>query len=95
MALILDIGSPDGTRAAAGKAGKNYNDCGITAFMNFSENFIQLPFAQGSASGCSVLIYSAHAGWGGPVNESASLTGDNGMMTLEPLSILVLSDPGT
>jgi maltooligosyltrehalose trehalohydrolase len=85
----------DSTRDISGAAGKNYEDCGITAIMNFSENFIQLPFAEGPASGCSVLIYSAHASWGGPVNEFASLTGDDGMITMEPRSILVLSDPRT
>jgi maltooligosyltrehalose trehalohydrolase len=85
----------DGTLTASGMTPKNYDDCGITAIMNFSENFIQLPFAQGSASGCSVLIYSAHASWGGPVNEFASLTGDDGTIIMEPLSILVLSDPRT
>ncbi len=69
-----------------------YEGCGITAIMNFSENSIQLPFAEGPASGCSILIYSAHTIWGGKVNEFASLTGNDGMITMEPRSILVLSD---
>ncbi len=71
----------------------NYDGCGITAIMNFSANSIQVPFAEGPASGCSVLLYSAHSRWGGPVNEFASLTGSDGMIHMEPRSILVLSDP--
>ncbi len=107
MALILEInsaqyfkgasGDPTGDEYAGGgetKEGKmKYDGCGITAIMNFSENSIRLPFAEGPASGCSVLVYSAHASWGGPVNEFASLTGNDGMINMEPRSILVLSDP--
>ncbi len=83
---------------AAGTADKErtklkYDGCGITAIMNFSANSIQMPFAEGPASGCSVLLYSAHSRWGGPVNEFASLTGSDGMIHMEPRSILVLSDP--
>ncbi len=90
-----------GTAGAAGsKAGNKdkkratakYDGCGITAIMNFSENSIQVPFTEGPASGCSVLLYSAHSRWGGPVNEFASLTGNDGMIHLDPRSILVLSD---
>jgi hypothetical protein len=107
MAVILEINSaeyfkgatcdPSGDAYAGGekmKEGKmKYNGCGITATMNFSRHNIRLPFAEGPASGCSVLIYSAHTAWGGPVNEFASLTGNDGMINMEPLSILVLSDP--
>ncbi len=99
MALILDIESPGSRTGSAlsgpetGKAAIKYDNCGVTAIMNFSENIIRLPFAEGPASGCSVLIYSAHISWGGPVNEFASLTGNDGMIAMEPRSILVLSDP--
>ena len=94
MAVILSIdyqGLPEENSNIHGEQDK-YSGCGITTVMNFSESSIQLPLAEGTSAGCSVLLYSAHKAWGGPVDEFSSLTGNDAMITLEPRSILVLSD---
>ncbi|MFO7923267.1 MAG: malto-oligosyltrehalose trehalohydrolase [Bacteroidales bacterium] len=68
------------------------NNSQVTALMNFSEESIKEPCAEGPQPGYNVLLYSAHTRWGGPVNEFASLIGNDGMINIEPRSILILSD---
>ena len=87
-AIILSISSPP-----AGDPGSQEIDCKeLTVLMNFSGDRIDLPVAAGSSGGCSVLLYSAHTMWGGPVNEFASLTGEGSGIIMEPRSIMILSD---
>jgi maltooligosyltrehalose trehalohydrolase len=97
MAVILKLEPPAPGQDRKSGPGPmevtGYDGCGVTVIMNFSVNKIQVPFAGGDASGCSVLIYSAHNSWGGPVNEFSSLTENDGLINLEPRSVLVLSDP--
>jgi maltooligosyltrehalose trehalohydrolase len=64
----------------------------LAAVMNFSGEMIDIPLAGGIKASFRVLLYSAHARWGGPVIESASLATEDGRIILEPGSILILSD---
>lgn len=106
-AIILEIGTAAGSRQGAGSnTGSGYPDNGgekgmlhvpgaecndLTVIMNLSEKPVYLPFAGMPAGGCNILLYSAHKRWGGPVNDFASLTAEDGRVIIAPSSILVLS----
>ncbi len=64
----------------------------MTVLMNFSDKAAGLSVAEGSSGSCSIVLYSAHTRWGGPVSEFASLLDGSGMLVMEPRSIMILSD---
>jgi maltooligosyltrehalose trehalohydrolase len=68
------------------------NQAKLTVIMNFADTYLELPFAADSKSLCSVLFYSSHQQWGGPVNDFASLTVNDDCISMEPASIIVFSD---
>ncbi len=73
-----------------GRTGKN--QAKLTVIMNFADTSLDLPFAADSKGLCSVLLYSSHQQWGGPVNDFASLTVNKGWISMEPASIILFSD---
>lgn len=80
----------DVTSAAA--PGNSEVDCSeLKVIMNLSKETLKLPVANENAAMCTILLYSAHTFWGGPVSGFASLGGHDGMVDMEPRSIMILS----